>query len=124
MLVKPDVPLSKFPSPLVENEAQDPLLSKSVQVKLPLIGVTGRIPPVPPVLLLPPLPVLLPPLPPPPLPPVLVALGLTPAHPSPAATANDKVTTDNRLDEVGRRIGLLRRFWGPRQGGDAVPRPA
>ncbi len=125
MLVDPDVPLSKFPSLPVENEAHDPLLSKSVQVKLPLIGVTGRIPPVPPVLLLPPLPVLppfpvLPPLPPL---PVVVAFCLTPAHPSPAATPNDKVITDNRLDEVCRRIGLLRRFGDRGRGATQCPGP-
>src|SRR4051794_1459968 len=122
MLVEPDVPLSKFPSSLVENEAQE-LPPKSGQVKLPLIGVTGRIPPLPPLpvlppVWLPPLPLLLPPLPPL---PVVVALGLTPAHPRPAATPTDKIPTDNRLDEVCRRIGLLRRFWGPRQGGDTCP---
>src|SRR6185312_3547618 len=111
MLVEPDVPLSKFPSSPVENEAHD-ALPKSVQVKLPLIGVTGRIPPLPPLpvlppVWLPPLPLLLPPLPPA---PVVVATGLTPAHPRPAATPNDpatpkdKTTTDNRLDEVCRRI--------------------
>ena len=125
MLVDPDVPLSKFPSPLVENEVHALLSSKSVQEKLPLIGVTGTgpLPPFP--VLLPPFPVLLPPFPVllPPLPVVLTPC-LTPAHPSPAATPNDKVMTDNRLDEGCRRIGLLRRFWGPRQGGNAMPQPA
>src|SRR5450631_251821 len=126
MLVEPDVPLSKFPSLLVENEAHDPVLSKSVQVKLPLMGVTGRIPPVPPVLLpplpvLPPFPLLLPPL------PVVVAFCLTPAHPSPAATPNDpatpndKVTTDNRLDEGCRRIRLAPALGD--RGGETAQRP-
>src|SRR5580692_11716012 len=120
MLVDPEVPLSKFPSSLVANWAHDPLVSRSLQVKLPLIGVmgTGPVPPCPVLLppfpaLLPPFPLLLPPLPPL---PVVVAFGLTPAHPSPAATPkepatpNDKVTTDNRLGKVCKRIGLLRRL--------------
>ena len=125
MLVDPDVPLSKFPSLLVGNDAHEPLVSRSVQVKLPLMGVMviGPVPPLPVLLpvLLPPRPVLLPPEPPL---PVVLTPCLTPAHPSPAATPNDKVMTDNRLDEGCRRIGLLRRFWGPRQGGNAMPRPA
>jgi hypothetical protein len=126
MLVDPDVALLKFPSVLVEKEAQAPLVSKSVQLKLPLIGVTGSVPPPPPFpVVLPPFPLPLPPfpLPPPPFPPVLVATGLTPAHPNPAATPNDKVTTDNRLDEVCKRIGWLRRL-GTAAGGVATPRPA
>ena len=130
MLVDPEVPLSKFPSLLVENEGHDPLVSRSVQVKLPLIGTTGTgpVPPFP--VLLPPFPVLLPPFPPP-LPPlpVVVAFGLTPAHPSPAATPkdpatpNDKVTTDNRLGKVCRRIGLLRRLGDRGRGAMQCPGP-
>ena len=129
MLVDPEVPLSKFPSSLVVNWAHDPLVSRSLQVKLPMIGVmaTGPVPPFP--VPLPPFPVL-PPFPPP-LPPlpVVVAFGLTPAHPSPAATPKDpatpkdKVTTDNRFGKVCRRIGLLRRLGDRGRGATQCPGP-
>src|SRR5580704_12711363 len=84
-----------------------PSAGKLPQVKLPLTGVTTSVPPVPVVAPGPP-----PPDPPlePPLPPVLLSTGLTPAHPSPAATANDRVTTDIRLGDTRERIGLLRRL--------------
>ena len=88
MVVDPDVPLSKFPSLLVENEAHDAaVVEVGAGEAAADRGDRERSRPPPPVLLLPPLPVLPPPLPLPPLPPVLVAFGLTPAHPSPAATA-------------------------------------
>src|SRR5450432_1429180 len=80
-------------------------------LKVQLIGVTtsGPDPPLP-VETEPPLapePLREPPFPP-------VSTGLTPAHPSPAATANDpkseNVRTDVRLGETRERIGLLRRL--------------
>ena len=66
---EPLPPLSSVPSLPVSNVVQAPLVSKSVQVKLPLIGVmvVGPVPPLPsepPLPVVPPLPLPLP-LPPP-----------------------------------------------------------
>jgi hypothetical protein len=109
--------------PVLKEGAPAGHVLRSVQVKLPLIGVmgTGPDPPapvLPPVWLLPPLPLLLPPA------PVVVAFGLTPAHPIAAAAPNDRVITHNRLDAVCRRIGLLRRFGDRGRGATQMPRPA
>src|SRR5580692_2387583 len=98
-----------------------PSEAKLPQVKLPLTGVTTSVPPDP-VLAPGPLPPDPPP-PEPPLPPVLLSTGLTPAHPNPAATANDRVTTDIRLGKTRERIGLLRRLGAAAAGG-VMPVPA
>src|ERR1022692_510032 len=112
IVVDPDPELSKVPSVPVSKVAQAPLVSKSVQVKFPLMGVMGSVvPPEPPWAPEPPEPGL----PEPAVPEV--AIGLTPAHPKPAArmraSARGKFGNKLEEDEIDKRIVLLRR-WGPR----------